>query len=210
MDEEKSQRASEQSGKKKYGSFALTAVIVFFIFVSVVMVVNSRKPGSLTIENVDRKGKGTYFIKANQALIKKMYEKWLPNDLFWPTVLLDNIPSFQIGELEVVRYNVRVLRDNLSRMRTTDSFCYEAAGNAPNGTVGFDGHKLLHEFRIQGLYLEWQLLHSMLLSTGHCPSMNTLQLRVGSGEGHPHLHLLFSRERSVGACEIDTGLSSYT
>jgi len=30
------------------------------------------------------------------------------------------MPNFQLGELEVVRYNVRVLRDNLSRMRTTD------------------------------------------------------------------------------------------
>jgi hypothetical protein len=30
------------------------------------------------------------------------------------------MPNFQIGQLEVVRYNVRVLRDNLSRMRTTD------------------------------------------------------------------------------------------
>jgi hypothetical protein len=30
------------------------------------------------------------------------------------------MPNFQIGELEVVRYNTRVLRDNLSRMRTTD------------------------------------------------------------------------------------------
>jgi hypothetical protein len=30
------------------------------------------------------------------------------------------MPNFQIGQLEVVRYSVRVLRDNLSRMRTTD------------------------------------------------------------------------------------------
>ena len=30
------------------------------------------------------------------------------------------MPNFQIGVLEVVRYNARVLRDNLSRMRTTD------------------------------------------------------------------------------------------
>ena len=35
-------------------------------------------------------------------------------------VLLDNMPNFQLGVLEVVRYNVRVVRDNLSRMRTTD------------------------------------------------------------------------------------------
>lgn len=44
----------------------------------------------------------------------------MPNDIYWPTVFLDNMPNFQIGELEVVRYNIHVLRDNLSRMRTTD------------------------------------------------------------------------------------------
>jgi hypothetical protein len=53
-------------------------------------------------------------------LIKQMVENWLPNDIYWPTVFLDNMPNFQIGELEVVRYNIHVLRDNLSRMRTTD------------------------------------------------------------------------------------------
>jgi hypothetical protein len=120
MDKEKSQRASEEPGKMKSRSLVLTAFIVFLIFVVVVMVVNSRKPGSLTMENADRKVKGAYFIRVNQALLKPMYENWLPNDLFWPTIFLDNMPNFQIGELEVVRYNVRVLRDNLSRMRTTD------------------------------------------------------------------------------------------
>jgi len=53
-------------------------------------------------------------------LIQQMLGNWLPNDMYWPTVFLDNMPSFQIGELEVVRYNIHVLRDNLSRMRTTD------------------------------------------------------------------------------------------
>jgi hypothetical protein len=63
---------------------------------------------------------GAAFITTNEQLIQQMLKNWLPNDLFWPTVFLDNIPNFQLGELEVVRYNVRVLRDNLSRMRTTD------------------------------------------------------------------------------------------
>jgi hypothetical protein len=53
-------------------------------------------------------------------LVRDMADNWLPNDIFWPTALLDNMPNFQLGVLEVVRYNVRVLRDNLSRMRTTD------------------------------------------------------------------------------------------
>jgi len=107
-------------GKKKYLLFLFMALIALFLFVVIVMATNSRKPDAIALKNVDRNIKGAYFTKTNQALIKQMYENWLPNDLFWPTVLLDNMPNFQIGELEVVRYSVRVLRDNLSRMRTTD------------------------------------------------------------------------------------------
>jgi hypothetical protein len=106
--------------KKKYLLFLFMPLIALFLFVVIVMATNSRKPDAIALKNVDRNIKGAYFTKTNQALIKQMYENWLPNDLFWPTVLLDNMPNFQIGELEVVRYSVRVLRDNLSRMRTTD------------------------------------------------------------------------------------------
>ena len=106
--------------KKRYLLLMVMALAVLFLFVVIVMAINSRKPSVIALKNVDRNIKGAYFTKTNQALIKQMYENWLPNDLFWPTVLLDNTPNFQIGELEVVRYNVRVLRDNLYRMRTTD------------------------------------------------------------------------------------------
>ncbi len=106
--------------KKRYLLLMVMALAAFFLFVVIVMAINSIKPEAITLKNVDKNIKGAYFTKTNQALIKQMYENWLPNDLFWPTLLLDNMPNFQIGELEVVRYNVRVLRDNLSRMRTTD------------------------------------------------------------------------------------------
>lgn len=112
--------SKKRRGKKRYSPFIFMVLTALSLFVVTVMAINSRKPGHLTLAPEDRKIKGAYFIKTNQALIKQMYESWLPNDIFWPTVLLDNMPSFQIGELEVVRYNVRVLRDNLSRMRTTD------------------------------------------------------------------------------------------
>ena len=113
MEEEKSQR-------KKYKGIILVMLIALLIFVAVVMILNSRKPGYLALEDVDNKVKGAYFVRTNEALVKYMTTNWMPNDLFWPTVFLDNIPNFQIGVLEAVRYNVRVLRDNLSRMRTTD------------------------------------------------------------------------------------------
>jgi hypothetical protein len=104
----------------KYRAIILAVLVVLLIFVVVVMVVNSRKPGYLALQEVDKNVKGAYFVRTNQALVRYMSANWLPNDLFWPTVFLDNMPNFQIGVLEVVRYNVRVLRDNLSRMRTTD------------------------------------------------------------------------------------------
>jgi hypothetical protein len=107
-------------GKTKYRFVLVAAGVVLVAFFIIVMVINSKKPPYLTLENVDSKVKGTHFIRTNQALLRQMQENWLPNDLFWPTALLDNAPNYQIGILEVVRYNVRVLRDNLSRMRTTD------------------------------------------------------------------------------------------
>jgi hypothetical protein len=96
----------------------LTAVV---LFVLIVMVIHSRKPEPFVVSDTDPSVRGSRFVHTNLLLIEQMYGDWLPNDLFWPTVFLDNMPNFQIGELEVVRYNVRVLRDNLTRMRTTDT-----------------------------------------------------------------------------------------
>ena len=95
-------------------------LMALFLFVVIVMIINSRKPDYLSLKPLDGKIKGVHFVKVNLALIDQMIENWLPNDIFYPTVLLDNMPNFQIGQLEVIRYNVRLLRDNLSRMRTTD------------------------------------------------------------------------------------------
>ena len=105
---------------RKYRGIILVVLIALFIFVVVVMILNSRKPDPLALQDADKKVKGAHFIRTNQALVENMTTNWMPNDVFWPTVFLDNMPNFQIGLLEVVRYNVRVLRDNLSRMRTTD------------------------------------------------------------------------------------------
>ena len=106
--------------KGRAAPFILILFIALCVFVVIIMIINSKKPDTLALESQENQVKGAYFIQVNQVLIEQMAENWLPNDLFWPTVLLDNMPNFQIGQLEVVRYNVRVLRDNLSRMRTTD------------------------------------------------------------------------------------------
>ncbi len=126
MDEKKSQPAQRGGKKRKYGPLVLLVLVILLIFFVVVMVTNSRKPAYHTLENLDKNIRGAHFIKINQAMIKDMASNWLPNDLFWPTALLDNMPNFQLGELEVVRYNIRVLRDNLSRTRTTDRLDHQA------------------------------------------------------------------------------------
>ncbi len=110
----------DKNGKKHRGRLIVILILVLLIFCIVVMNINSKKPKPLATIEFDSKVEGAAFVRTNQMLIKQMYENWLPNDLYWPTVFLDNMPSFQLGELEVVRYNVHVLRDNLSRMRTTD------------------------------------------------------------------------------------------
>ena len=110
----------EKSHVRGHGRIAVLALLILVVFCVVVMGINSRKPQLHPMENLDKKVKGAHFIRINELLTKDMADNWLPNDLFWPTALLDNMPNFQLGVLEVVRYNVRVLRDNLSRSRTTD------------------------------------------------------------------------------------------
>jgi hypothetical protein len=115
--------AEEKPGRSPLrgrGRIVLLVLLVLVVFCGIVMVVNSKKPQYLVLEGLDKKVKGAHFAKVNEMLVKDMADNWLPNDIFWPTALLDNMPNFQLGVLEVVRYNVRVLRDNLSRMRTTD------------------------------------------------------------------------------------------
>ena len=111
---------AEKAEKRNRGLLIGLLVLILVIFCIVVMAINSRKPEPLGDIEYDAKVKGTAFVRTNQMLIQQMLDNWLPNDLYWPTVFLDNMPNFQIGELEVVRYNIHVLRDNLSRMRTTD------------------------------------------------------------------------------------------
>jgi hypothetical protein len=114
---------------KRKGRAAPLILILFIalcLFVVIIMIINSKKLDPLTLESQENQVKGAYFIRVNKVLVDQMAENWLPNDLFWPTVLLDNMPNFQIGQLEVVRYNARVLRDNLSRMRTTDKLDADA------------------------------------------------------------------------------------
>lgn len=121
MANEKSDSGFESSTpKNKILIVTITLIISFIVFVFSVMIRNSIKPDVINLSNIIESKDGEYFVQANEALVETMLDRWLPNDIFWPTVFLDNMPNFQLGVLEVVRYNTRVLRDNLTRMRTTD------------------------------------------------------------------------------------------
>jgi hypothetical protein len=106
--------------KKRHSGLIGFVILALVVICLIIMAINSKKPGRLELGQVDKEVNGAAFIKANQLIMEQIGDNWLPNDLFWPTLFLDNMPNFQMGELEVVRYNIRVLRDNLSRMRTTD------------------------------------------------------------------------------------------
>jgi len=120
MQDEIIETMTDESHNRKYLFLGAIVIAILLLWIAFVMVVNSKKPEPIVLKKMDQTIKGMHFIKTNQALIKQMRENWMPNDILWPTVLLDNMPNFQIGQLEVIRYNIRVLRDNLSRMRTTD------------------------------------------------------------------------------------------
>lgn len=87
-----------------------------------------RFPANFAVEH-DPKVKGLAYtdtlIKVAEDMNGAWYtnKNWLPNDFPFlsPTSLLDNPQNFQLGELEALRYATRVLRDNFSRMRTTDA-----------------------------------------------------------------------------------------
>jgi hypothetical protein len=79
-----------------------------------------RFPSYFELPVPERKQPGVFLTNTLIRMAEGMTEHWLPNDILWPTALLDNPQSFQLGELEAVRYAVKSLRDDLSRMRTTD------------------------------------------------------------------------------------------
>ena len=72
---------------------------------------------------------GVVYSGAMITMGDQMLDAWLPNDVIYQSILLDNPQNWQLGVLEVMRYSTRVLRDDLSRQRTTDKIdpnCEEA------------------------------------------------------------------------------------
>ncbi len=99
--------------------------IVFFVLLYLFnMAYFSIKPDFFPVEKSIDLPKGVVFSDTIVKLIENELNGsggWMPNDTpISPTWFLDNRPNFQLGVLEAVRYGSRVLRDNLSRQRTTD------------------------------------------------------------------------------------------
>jgi len=77
-------------------------------------------PANAPSEMPALKTSGVVFSDTLITLGDNMLRAWLPNDVIYSSILMDNPQNFQLGQLEVLRYCTRVLRDKLSRQRTTD------------------------------------------------------------------------------------------
>jgi len=89
------------------------------------MVYFSFVPAMFSVEQKPGAAPGVVFTDTIINLIQQELSGpggWTPNDIFpSPAWFLDNKPNFQLGVLEAARYSTRVLRDSLSRQRTTDT-----------------------------------------------------------------------------------------
>ena len=110
---------------QKRSLIALSAGAAIVLLYVLNMLYFSLLPDFFTIEKKSGAPLGTAFVATTASLMEHELTGsggWLPNDTpLSPTWLLDNKQNFQLGVLEVVRYNTRVLRDGLSRQRSTDA-----------------------------------------------------------------------------------------
>ncbi|MDR1085691.1 MAG: DUF2333 family protein [Deltaproteobacteria bacterium] len=99
------------------------------IFTIAVMLANYRFPAFFESQKPEKNIPGVVFTSSIITIGGQMFDNWLPNDFLWPTILLDNPQNFQIGQLLMLNYTVLRLRENLSRLRSSDTMdpnCSEA------------------------------------------------------------------------------------
>ncbi|HKI60287.1 MAG TPA: DUF2333 family protein [Mariprofundaceae bacterium] len=121
------------------GLAALVGAVVLIMLLSLWGYAGSRQsePFKAQLNGIE----GTNFVEVNRELTRielDSFTGWTPNDYLPLTAFLDNKQNFQLGVIETVRFSVRVLRDNLSRQRTTDQIdddvkkAFEFYSNDPN------------------------------------------------------------------------------
>ena len=93
-------------------------------------VLENARPDLPVLVAAESQVSGSAFVTMLHDLMQEQLDSfggWLPNDLpLSPGWFLDDTPNFQLGMLQVVRHATRVLRDNLSRQRTSDAVHKEA------------------------------------------------------------------------------------
>lgn len=99
------------------------AALILLVYVGL-MILESRKAALPEVRPRGSRPTGYVFVSMIVDLVEAQLEGtggWTPNDLpLTPGYWLDNLPSFQLGVLEVVRRTGEVLRDDLGRAKPTD------------------------------------------------------------------------------------------
>ena len=99
-------------------------VLLLIGFVTVA-VLQSRRPAQPLLREDEKAPTGAATVTMMVDLMEAQlggFGGWIPNDIFLsPSFYLDNLPNFQLGVLQVLRQDSRVLRDNLTRQRTSDA-----------------------------------------------------------------------------------------
>jgi len=128
--------SDDSERRRRWPLILLILFLILFIFSIVIMIYHYDFPELKTVQPQTSKP-GILFSSTLIEMGDGMMDAWLPNDLIYPTIFLDNPQNFQLGELELCRYAIRVLRDKLSRLRTTDTIdkncdqAYVAISNDP-------------------------------------------------------------------------------
>ncbi len=118
-------------------------VVVLLLIAGVVIgTLQAQRPDVPTVQEDPAAAQGAATVLMIRDIMRAQMDSfggWLPNDTpFSPSFYLDNMPSFQLGVLQVVRHASRVLRDNLTRQRTSDAvhkdtdLAYSAFANDPH------------------------------------------------------------------------------
>lgn len=121
--------------RRKWGPALFVLIVLLALYVVLtpaIMVASYRFPSLSTPPDAAAAGTeaddttqaavpGVAYVDALLRIHDDGMRPWLPNDRVWPTVFLDNPQNHQLGQLEGLRYAVRMLRDHLSRQRTTDA-----------------------------------------------------------------------------------------
>ncbi|MDR0882669.1 MAG: DUF2333 family protein [Candidatus Adiutrix sp.] len=106
--------------QKTLTRWLLAAAAALLVASLAIMAANYRFPSFFSLETPPDDSPGLMTTDTILTIGDDLFSNWLPNDVAWPTIFLDNPQNFQLGALEMLRYTARVMRDNLPRQRNSD------------------------------------------------------------------------------------------